>query len=145
MVNFLKQMSLLHDIRGRSTLDTPRLINVLESIQIASSYARPRERGHTPLADNATKLEMEQIHVAFKFGAGGTFILARATTTPDGQVGSQAFEQCGVDTERSKSVSQSDWHAWGRVESSRGDVRKGMVWTDKSEASKHFRRKGRVR
>ena len=58
MMNFLKQMSLLHDIRGRSAHDTPRLIDVLEGIQIARllmlDHANAAVR---PLPDNATKLK----------------------------------------------------------------------------------------
>ena len=55
MMNFLMQMSLLHDIRGRSTLDIPYLIDVHEGIQIARllmpDHAHAAIR---PLPDNAT-------------------------------------------------------------------------------------------
>jgi len=64
-----------------------------------------------PLPDNTTKLKMEKIHVAFKVGAGGTLLLTSATA-PDVQVGSQAFEHGGGDTERSQSVSQSVGLVW---------------------------------
>ena len=72
MMNFLKQMSLLHNIHGHSALDTQRLIDVLEGISAPFFMLDHANVVIFPLPDNATKLKMAQIQSTFKVGTGGT-------------------------------------------------------------------------